>query len=305
MRVPYSRTMKSIVFCCFITGLLISQGKISEAQESSNDNLQQLISLIDQLSKDNQRISENIIREDYSSAQSSSDNLIASLANLVEIFIPLEERLKNLIVEERKIQNGTVFLQKEKIPLSNSSKRLALSVMEEQKLNRDKTKKTALIIKSQVATLKEKKDRKGDVGNEGKKNLLEEIEKLVSSAGTLENSALRFMKKTDFVEAEQKVLYSIEELEKALKKLRKDGKKKQSNQESDQQNKKKSDENREQKKNTEGIEKKRGKNKKMSSRDALKKLTEIQKRNRDELKKREKRFGKLKLPEQVPVEKDW
>ncbi|MCP4297134.1 MAG: hypothetical protein GY786_16150 [Proteobacteria bacterium] len=312
----YIKAVKNLVGGSFFACLTIFQGNLVIGQSIQEDNHKQLVSLIDQLSKDNQKISENIISEDFSSAQSNSDDLLYKLRGLIEIFIPLQDRLKSLISEEQKIQNGNNFLGKETHPLSDYSQGLLSDLVKKQNVNQEKTLLAASIIANQISALEENKQPQGNPEKGKKKNLLIKVRELVAKAGVIEAGVISTLQTKDFTRAEGEITHSINLLKEALEMFQKKGGQQNSQNQQDEKQQSKNQNQEKQKQEaknqndkprndkSEG-EKEEGKQQKMSPEDALRKLAEIQKRDRDELKKREKRFGKLKTPGQIPVEKDW
>jgi hypothetical protein len=305
----YVSTNKILLYC-FAISLSIFPSTAFSVHGKSNNNSTSLFSLVDRLGRENQKISNDIIKEDYSAAQESSASLLKGLEELIEIFIPLPDRIKKLLVAEQKISNKINSVKTEKPPLHTQAKEDTLTIMEAQNLNLIATEKTVQLISQQLNSHTQDKNGDQKVDEQELKKLLIEVRGLILKAGGVEKEALNSLQKKEFLQAQPKVAMANKLFEEALNKFQKKNQQGQKNGSQNQQDKNNSQ--KQAKKNGQAKRQQKIKDEtqspskqKMSPREALKELAKIQNRASKELKKREKRYGKLKLPVQIQVEKDW
>ncbi|MBU3917611.1 hypothetical protein KKA14_18930, partial [bacterium] len=124
-----------------------------------------------------------IEKGDYFQAEESISQIIASLDILIEVFMPLQERIKKLLESEKTILDETYKLKQQiKSSHSEKSKQNQQDLVMDQIKNREQTEKVAKLTKQQIDSAGKKDQKIKQEGVDNQKavvNTLKEINKLL------------------------------------------------------------------------------------------------------------------------------
>ncbi len=309
-------------FCLIVTGvffiLLDASGGTAFAQTDDPQNLKtRLTALIDQIEADFQQSRYETEIENYGGAQSKVESAIKSIDVLVKIFMPLAERIKAIINEEKFIKHQTQNLIDQFIAENERTvEKRRDGIVQKQLSNRNDTLEILALLERQLQQL----DATADSGpadsppsrpdREKTKETLAKVDRLLEEAVTFENRAINGLEAAKLDEAVADEQRSIEKMEEALKQLQGEDSKQPQNRQNDQSASNDSNDSRQNPQS--GEQKGKGQQekatdtaKKMSVDDALKELSRIDKKAREERDRREKKYGAVRVPGPIPVEKDW
>lgn len=267
---------------------------------SSEDASKVLMDIVKKTEKAMVRGNQNIKSENFHLAKESSVEILKNLMILEEIFMPVKKRIEKILQIEQSILRRTFNEEKKQTsnPIQNQ-----LSF--DQSNNSKKTQICIEILQQQLKSNPKEPtvSQKSNVEKEKQLKTVEEIQGLLKKAKVSQDNALNNLQSTAYKQAINDEKRAIEYLEKALKLFnkKKKGQQKKNNQ-NQSSNKQKSDQ---KKSNPQNKESKSSQQKKMTPKEALKQLSKLRKEANDEKKRREKKYGKVAIPQSVPVEKDW
>lgn len=271
---------------------------------------------VEQIEQLNQQIEEAMLLNknqveggEYARANETSDAILQGVGILIDAFMPVDERLKQLIENEISIRYRTNTASDHQ----GNRYRQADELIHDQIANREKTEETSELIGKQIANPNQTDDQNKKAANENKQALFAEIKQLLTDSAKLQTDVIAHLEEKQFSAALPKEDQAIAKLKDALEKLKKDSQsdQKQNDQQSQAgQNQPRSQEkdqkNQEDKSRSETEPKAAAKEQKsMSAKDALKELARLRKEAEDEMKRRQEKYGIAISPDQVPVEKDW
>ncbi len=307
---------------------VFSTNRLSEAASHSDsgvDAAKEIDHLLSQLEEEMSSSREQIEQGNYLAAQSVKEDSIKTLSILLDLFLPLPERIKELLDKEQKIlsQTETFFRN------GNDNAETKL-IIESQKSNRDNTQKTANSIQRQVrdaeksATSSNKPtDAVSHKGQRAVTDLLKRVGKLLAQSVHQQDSAAGYLNERKFELALKSVKMAAENLKKALDALKQDQQKSNKQEQQDKgqqqagdqstQNKDKNrsgdgeqnDSSVSQKENQSTASSSYDPEKKLTAKEALKELNRLQKEAEAEKRRRERALGRQAVPGRVPIEKDW
>ena len=240
--------------------------------------------------------------------QLERESALENIDFLLKLFMPLAERLKTILSEEKSIKNETQNLIDQFIPFKKAEvDKKRAHLISRQLSNRNTTLEIDQLISNQLGLLSNTPSQQANTPNPQKslektQNKLQQIQQLMKDAITLENHVINWLEASNLGKAVYDERNAVQKMEEALELLQQE-KQSKKNQQNNQQNSSQSDG--AQKQSASEQKKDSGKSKKMSVEEALKELARINKETKDEKKKREEKYGVIQQPGQIPVEKDW
>ena len=274
----------------------------------------QLTALVDQIEADFQQSRYNTEIEDYQKATLLTESAMKRIDVLIKFFMPLAERIKRTLEVERSIKNQTQNLIDQFIPETKKAiEEKGKSIVQRQLSNRNDTLEIHALVENQLKQLAASPDTNQtgsspQPDNAKTRETLAQVKNSIKEAVAFENSAINSLEASEWRQAVVEEQRSIEKMEEALKLLQG----KSQNQPQDRQNRQStSDKSNEAQQNQQSGEPNQTKQNpkettsKMSADEALKELSKINKESRDEKRRREKKYGVVRVPGQIPVEKDW
>lgn len=318
----------SFIFLIFIyTSTLLAQGQGAPSSSPT----EQLNAVLNAIEMDQEESDRFLREENFEQAGVLTEQGMEKLKMLIEVFMPIHERIKKLLETEREILTGTeglaLLLSDGDIHEIPEQKRPVLFA---QKDNVDAARKTLQLLEKHLQSMAMAPDQQQQQAAGGKKEeqqkqlrMLEDVQALVTEALSAEEAATDQIGNELFDDAILSEKEAIEKLEEALKKFQQDSKQnqqknqQQNQQNQDQQNQKQQkdqkqnqqqnqqNQNQQQdsKNNEQQAQKK--KEKKLSPKEALKELNKLRQKADKERKLREKKYGVIQGPQTVPVDKDW
>jgi hypothetical protein len=268
---------------------------------------------VSQIESINQRIKENmqqrntlIGQEQYEQAEQSTDQILGELDQLIEAFMPLDERIQLLITQEQQIIDQTLQTIEDKPSPDNAAKtkKYQDDLLHNQIVNREKTAQTSQLVERELDKGPSANDNGGSA-----ENRLEEVTQLLKGSVSDQSNAIASLEVSGYQKALSDEQAAIEKLKAALEKLRQQ--KQSDQQDSGGKNKEQQQQQNSQKQQApdqqSGQDKKPGETdpKKLTSKEALTELLRLRKKANDEIKRREKEFGEIQIDGRIPVEKDW
>ncbi len=265
--------------------------------------------------------SNNLIEKgDYFQAEESTNKVLNGINFLLDVFVPLDERIKKLLEMEQTILTKTLKAENQ-----SANQKTSIRQKDQQDLvfdqikNREETEKAVTVIQQQQEHLKKQIEGANSSNQTADPNdqlkTLTEMTSLLGAAQDLQSNAIDFLEDSRFKAAIPKEKEAIEKLKEALKKLQKEGQQSQQSQDQQQKNNQQSsqDQNNNQKKNqqdqseqsAENQQKPKSPSDKMTPEEALKELSKLRKKINDEKERRRKQYGDPAIGGPVPVEKDW
>ena len=252
----------------------------------------------------------------FEHAEQLTEKNLDKIRDLADLFMPLPERIKELISQEQKILADTRQSVTSKEQNQRIDQEAKQTLTRGQIKNRDDTLKPIQQLENQLLAFQKEpqgteKDKGGDLAKQQK--LLNDINVLLKSAYSSQDQAASFLNQSRFAAAVPEEERSIQQLKQALDKLSSKQKKGPNQQQSQNQQKKQPSQpnqnNDDQKQNPQsqpssGKEKKQD-TQKLSAQEALKELAKLRKKSAEEKKRRERAYGKAAIPQRAPVEKDW
>ena len=233
--------------------------------------------------------------------------------------MPLPDRIKELIAEEKEILKDTIELESNRNQKRRINQETKQALTHSQIKNRDETTISIQQLTHHLQTSPEKNPgptsgQEKDEKLKQQRQLLTEVQKLLKSAYNLQNQAVTHLNQSNFAAAIPEEKKSIEALKKALDKLTQDpqqnqkrqkeqAKKPQSGDSQQKQAKKSNKNSANDKSRPQGQQSKD--NKRLTPKAALKELAKLRKKAKEEKKRRERAYGKIAIPNKAPVEKDW
>ena len=295
-----------IVFSSFIiliwTFCIHSQQITAQNQIQQNPN-QPLMNLLNQIEQQMVKHNQDILTNNLTHPNDDFNNIKKNLKILIDVFMPLAERLKVLQKQERTILHKTQNLADQYIPLTpKEQKTKNQNIIEEQLVTRNDTQKTRDIIvqqKNSIATSNTKPQSKTI-------DTINQLSDYIGQALKNENQALNHLHNNELKQAISEEKKALEQIEKALKLIsppQAKNNQKQDQQAKNNQNQKQDQQAKKNQNQKQASEKKA--DQQLSAEEALKLLAQLQKKAEDERKKRKKEYGVTLSPQQLPVEKDW
>jgi hypothetical protein len=295
----------------------------SKTKSSATDEIERILN---HLESSMQSSREQIEQGNYEAAQSGKAESIEALTFLLDLFLPLTERIKQLWEEERRIISGSEAAVGNDVHDSKSAASAISHLSESQRLNSEKTRKAVSIIQQQLVAFRKKevggKGRQEDVSEQ--KNGLSQEQVLEKAGGYLEQSvihqdeAVRHLNDLNPKSALKPEFKAAEKLKEALDLFQKSqqskspqkkpsgeqppGEKKENQPQGEGQQK---DGAPSQQPDRESDPTVKVPEKKLTPRQALKELYRVQKEAEAEKRKRERALGKQTVPGRSPIEKDW
>ena len=305
------KNIESVIFkICFATILVLNSFSLIGQPTNKDEPLEKLRQITEEIDNNLHNSSQQIEIGNFENARDLNQKTLTQLEQLADIFMPLPDRIKELIQSEEIILDGTRDLASDMEQNQKVDQEAKQTLTHDQIKNRDSTIKTVGILEQQLKSgeIQAHSTDKGKKGNqEQQKKLLREIQSLLNSAYAAQDQASGSLNRSDFTAAIPAEKRSIEDLKKALEKLSKksqQNKKQKSDQQQNQQNPDKEKEaNRENKTDTNTQESKD--KKQLSPEEALKELAKLRKRAKEEKKRREDVYGKVAIPDRAQVDKDW
>lgn len=296
----------------FLTMIFISHPHQVFAQNQIQQNPSQLLTnLLNQIEQQMVQNNQDILTHNFTNTDKNLNEINKNLMILIDVFMPLVERLKALKKQEKTIINKTQNLLDQYVPLTpeefNHQNQI---VIQEQVKTQADTRKTKDLIRQQ----KQSMAANNSPQSKQQPSAIEKINQIlgfIDQAFKNENLALNFLHDNQIKPALTEEKKALEQIEKALNlisppKSKKDQQQANNNQKQQNQNQKQDQDRQTQKdqdSKTESSQKK--KDPKLSAEEALKLLAQLRKKAEDERKKREQEYGGTVTPQQIPVEKDW
>ncbi len=297
-----------ILINLFFTQLICYHAILNAQTASPQETQKQLLALVDKIEKELNQSHYHTEVEDYFNARSSIESALENIDFLLKLFMPLAERLKTILSEEKSIKNETQNLIDQFIPFKKAEvDKKRAHLISRQLSNRNTTLEIDQLISNQLGLLSNTPSQQANTPNPQKslektQNKLQQIQQLMKDAITLENHVINWLEASNLGKAVYDERNAVQKMEEALELLQQE-KQSKKNQQNNQQNSSQSDG--AQKQSASEQKKDSGKSKKMSVEEALKELARINKETKDEKKKREEKYGVIQQPGQIPVEKDW
>ena len=292
-----------IILLVFGLGVAVSSLSIGQAstRRKTDENLDNILSKIESTISQS---TQNIESERYQLAEDFTQRALGEIGVLVEMFMPLRERIQRLLKKERSILLSTKSILRKKRGVSVNQ--VLDSLILGQTQNREATEKAIRFIRQRPHPLQDKntsRPPRSDHPDNRKATLSQTVGKLLTLAKDHENDTIASLGKKQLKKAILDETRAIKKLEEALEKLKQTSKQSSSSSKKDKKSSARRDPPKDQKEGKRSEKKSRLQ--KMSAKDALKKLSQIQKNSRDEKKRRKRESGKVSIHERAPVEKDW
>ncbi len=302
-----------------VPGTGVSQAK------SQNDVFLEIERIFDRAQTGMNSSDEQIEQGNYNKAQDGTEISISSLSILLDLFMPLTERIKVTWEKEKEIvsrtkEHSSLTIRLEKRVLPEIEKLIAA-----QQENINRTQKAVDSIAQQLRqgndahNQSNQNRQQSEKGLQSQKALLEKIERILNQAKINQVAAVDFLAKHEIKSALQSEIIAQKKLKEALDALQNDqnSPQQQNNQSQQNSNEKQSQNGKQQKQKDSqwqnqrqsGSKAKSGttadSQKKMSPKEALKELYRLRKETNAEKKQREKAAGRQAIPGRAPIEKDW
>lgn len=318
------KRMRKKAFFKLFCILIISSGLYGGPGNTQQDPRIQLERLSGVIEGSLQQSTEEIVKENYQGAIGSAQNALQGLDVLIDAVMPLNRRIEKLLRDEKEILAAT--RQKQAGFTSDGKSREAAELDDlifDQIRNREASEKAAKIAARQRnAVQAPDSDPTADGMAESlkQKEVLQEIESLLSESAEFQTQAIASLEKRDPARAIPQEEQAVEKLEKALEKFQGDSRNQQ--QEQDQRDgHQQQNQNRQATASKQNPEKNGGESsdrqaekdegtstedaRKMSPKDAIRQLLRLQKQAEDEKRARERKYGIQDPERKMKVEKDW
>ena len=271
---------------------------------------------------------EQIEQGNYNQAQDGTDISISSLSILLDLFMPLTERIKVIWKKEKEIVTQTKGHSKEKIRSEEKIQPEIEKLITSQKENIAGTQKALDAIAQQLKQdntannrTNQNEQQSDQKALQSQKALLDKVGKLLKEAKTDQIDAVDFLAGHEIKSALQSEIMAEKKLKEALdafQKHQKQNSQQQQNNQAQQNSHQKQSQNKDQQKQKNSREQNQNQGrsngkpnpssnsqKKMSPKEALKELYRLRKETDAEKKRREKAAGRQAVLGRAPVEKDW
>ncbi len=271
---------------------------------------------------------EQIEKGNYNQAQDGTEISISSLSILLDLFMPLTERIKLIWENEKEIVSQTKGYTKE---TTHSEKGILPEIKKLITAQQENIGGTQKAVDTVAQQLKQGNDTPNQSNQNGQqsnqkavqsqKALLDRVGKLLKQAKTDQVAAVDLLAGHEIKSALQSEIIAEKKLKEALEAIQnhqKQNSQQQRNNQSKQSSKEKQSQSRNQQKQKDSQEPNQNQvkpkaeagaaaksQKKMSPQEALKELYRLRKDTDAEKKRREKAVGKQAVPGRVPIEKDW
>ena len=200
---------------------------VSSAQSNNpQDVRKQLMAVMDRIESGFHQSRHDAEIGDYKKAKSAVDSTMEHIEMLEKTFMPLVERVKTILQEERAIKNETQNLIDQFIPEdvpSIDKKREAIT--KKQLSNRNDTLEIGALLRRNIDLLDSSPDTSqtqpsSQPDREKSREILTQVEKLMQEAVAFENSAINWLEGDNLRQAVTEEQRSIEKMEEAVKLLR-------------------------------------------------------------------------------------
>ena len=317
------------VFFLFLIVMLTQGGVpclLSAGPKAKSSAVDEVERILNHLESSMQSSREQIEKGNYGAAQSDKAESIEALTLLLDLFLPLTERIKQLWEEERRIISGSEAAASNGVHDSKAAASAINQLSESQRLNSEKTRKAVSIIQQQLVSFRKKGDngnsRQEDVSEQkdglSKEQVLEKAGGYLEQSVSYQDEAVRHLNDLHPKSALKPEAKAAEKLKEALDLFQKSqqskspqkqpsgeqppGEKKKKQQQGEGQQK---DGDSSQQSDRESDPTAKVPEKKLTPREALKELYRMQKEAESEKRKRERAIGKQAVPGRSPIEKDW
>ncbi|MBT4290268.1 MAG: hypothetical protein HOD92_23325 [Deltaproteobacteria bacterium] len=281
-----------------------------KAQNQIPQNPNQLLAnLLSQIEQQMVKHNQDILTNNLTHTNGDFENIKKNLKILIDVFMPLTERLKALQKQEKTILNKTKNLEDQYIPLTPKEQETQnQTIIQEQLETRNDTQKTRDIIAQQKNNITANNDSQPKPQPKTV-DTINQLSDYIHQALKNENQAINHLLNSQLKQAISAEKKALDQIEKALKLISPQQPENNQKQNQDQQTKNNQKQNQDQQtknnqKNQQQPSEKKA-DQQLSAEEALKLLAQLQKKAEDERKKREKEYGVTLSPQQLPVEKDW
>ncbi len=319
---------RQILFLLLFVLLTLGVGpySVSAVPKTKNNAADEVERMLNHLEASMQFSREQIEQGNYEAAQSGKAESIEALTLLLDLFLPLTERIKQLWEEERRIISGSEAVVSNGVQDSKAAASAINHLSESQHLNDEKTRKAVSIIQQQLVAFRKKgvsgKSRQKDVSEQknglSQEQVLEKVGGYLKQSASYQDEAVRHLNDLHPNLALKPEIKAAEKLKEALDLFQKSqqskspqkqpsgeqspGEKKENQSQGEGQQK---DGDSSQPSDQESDPTAKVPEKKLTPRQALKELYRIQKEAEAEKRKRERALGKQAIPGRSPIEKDW
>ena len=295
-----------VEFFILIGTFTLYQPQINAQNQVQQSSKQLLTSLLNQIEQQMLTNNQDILTNNLTHASSGFDNIKSNLKVLIDVFMPLAERLKALQKQEKTILNKTQNLEDQYIPLTPKDQKIQNQIIiQEQLITRNDTQKTRDIIIQQKNAITANNNAQSKPQPKTIDTVIQ-LSEYINQALKNENQALNHLHNSQLKQAISEEKKALEQIEKALKLISPPNNQKQK-QDQQANNNQKQKQDQQAKKDQKGQKQSSDKkaDQQLSAEEALKILAQLQKKAEDERKKREEKYGVKISPQQLPVEKDW
>jgi len=261
---------------------------------------------------------EQIERGNYHQAQNGTETSIESLSILLDLFMPLTERIKVIWEKEKEIVSQTERLPTDTARLGKETLPEIEKLITTQHENIDSTQRAVDSIVQHLKQGSNTNNQTDQNRQQSQKELMDRVENLLRQAKTHQSVASDFLVGHEMkpaLQAEIKAEKKLKEALDAFQNQQQKNRQQQQNEQSQQNGNKKQpqgktpkdsqESNRNPGKSTEKPGTTSKSEKKLSPQEALKELYRLRKEADAEKKRREKAAGMQAIPGRVPIEKDW
>lgn len=302
---------KIIKYFFFIYFFYFQSSVIYTQQKQSSTELQDFLNTIE---KNMEQGKDLVEKKSFQKATLNTKQTLNSLETLVDLWMPLQERLKKAIQLEEKIIDQT-NLENQLDTTNDASKTQTPQIIQSQKKNIQQT----LYASKQLEQMLQNQNASNPSQNQNKSSLLE-VEKLLDTAKKAQDTTIEYLIDQNYSNALQQEHEAVVALKKALEKLQNNQqqqqqqqKKKQNNQnkqeQQQKQNQQQKNQNQQQNQQQQQQQQKNQTQKKQQNPKAQKALQELQKLQRQAEMKKEQNQNKQQSQrlrsQKIPVEKDW
>lgn len=264
------------------------------------------------IEQDMEDSNKSITQENYYKAQKLTDKALNGLNLLIDVFMPLPERIKMLLRNEKGILDKTHHFANQVRNKTEIRKEASTDLSQLQINNRDLTGKSIEILKRQLDSLASRPQTTQPNHNdsESQNETIKQVERLLFDSRNFQNNVISFLDKSKLDKAIQEEEKAINKLEEALDKLRQNDKKNPQSQANQQHAQKQDQTGKDQSASKQDPSKQKDKSTasnpdRMTPQAALKELSRLQKKAEDEKRRRKRQYGEVKIPHRFATEKDW
>ncbi|MBT3225606.1 MAG: hypothetical protein HOC09_11095 [Deltaproteobacteria bacterium] len=305
-------------------------GTTASQTVSPHDVSSEIEKIIDRIQTAMNSSDEQIEQGNYDQAQDGTETSIDSLSILLDLFMPLTERIKLIWEKEKEIVTQTEGLSKETVRVGKAPSAKIENLVTAQQENMGRTQKAEDAIVQQLKGNPDSQNLNNGSrqpspqgGDQSQIDLLNRVGGLLKEAKVHQGAAVDFLSGDELKTALQSEIMAEKKLKEALDAFQ--NQQQQNNRQQQQQQKQPSqngDENRPQdrkqgsQKDSQEPNQDPGRpeaksdttpnsEKKLTPKEALKELYRLRKEADAEKKRREKASGKQAVPGRAPIEKDW